>query len=291
MGALNRSEQPGLKDVRVSTDITNVNLSGKVALITGGSNGFGAGLAARLTKSGANVLIADIDQRAGLKVANETGAQFVQCDVSSYKDNVAAVNIAVQEYGGLDIAVLNAGVTSDLVFGAGFDPERYKTVMSINIDGVVFGFNAALQAMRERGGGSVIATASMAGLAPTPFDPVYSANKSAVVGFVRSAGIAHAAENIRVNAVCPAFADTDILGQIRAGLVDAGVPLLTVPEVVDVFMQIIVGSGSGECWWVQPGRPSEPFGFRRAPGPRTSDGSIAPAADPATQMRIEEGIR
>ena len=263
---------------------------GKVALITGGAQGLGAGVARRLAGVGAKIMIADVDVTRGKKLALELGADFVRCDVSSYAENLAAVAATTAAYGGLDIVILNAGVTSGLTTGTQFDPERYRRVMGINLDGVVYGFSAALPALRERGSGDVIATASMAGLAPVPFDPVYAASKTAIVGLVRSLGIAHVAEGIRVNAVCPAFANTAILGELREGLKRAGVPLLKVEEVVDVFLAILTTDGSGECWYAQPGRVSEPFQFRRAPGPRRDDGLAAPAADPPVQRQIVQDM-
>ncbi|MGV1036921.1 MAG: SDR family NAD(P)-dependent oxidoreductase [Candidatus Nanopelagicales bacterium] len=266
------------------------NFNGQVALITGGAQGFGAAIARRLAALGAKVVIADINEELGSAVAEEVGGIFIVCDVTDYTDNQRAVACAVDNFGGLDMVLLNAGVVSALRMGDDFDEVRYRKVMGINLDGVVFGFNAALPALRQRGGGDVIATASMAGLTPVPFDPVYSANKAAVVGLTRSLGEAHAHENVRVNAVCPAFADTAIVDDIREGLAQAGVPLLTVDEVVDVFMQILDSGQNAQCWFVQPGRASEPFEFRRAPGPRTDQGGKAPAGDAETQRRIADSL-
>ncbi|MEI6621618.1 MAG: SDR family NAD(P)-dependent oxidoreductase [Actinomycetes bacterium] len=256
------------------------SMAGKVALVTGGAQGLGAGVARRLSGLGAKVVIADVNGDAGAALAADLGATFVHCDVSQYDDNLAAVAAATSTYGGLDTVILNAGVASGLTMGEQFDVDRYRQVMGINLDGVVFGFNAALPALRARGGGKVVATASLAGLTPVPMDPVYAANKSAVVALVRSLAGLCADEGIEVNAVCPAFADTAILGELRGALVTAGVPLLSVDDVVDVFLTILEADDSGQCWYVQPGRPAEPFAFRRAPGPRTAAGSPAPAADP-----------
>jgi NAD(P)-dependent dehydrogenase (short-subunit alcohol dehydrogenase family) len=138
-----------------------------------------------------------------------TGALFVRCDVSDPEQNSAAV--AVKEYGGLDMAFLNAGVATWTGVGESFDLANYRRAMGTNLDGVVFGINAVLPAMKVRGGGSIVATASLAGLAPVPMDPIYSANKHAVVGLVRSLGSVLAGEGIRINAVCPGLADTAII--------------------------------------------------------------------------------
>jgi NAD(P)-dependent dehydrogenase (short-subunit alcohol dehydrogenase family) len=144
--------------------------------------------------------------------------------------------------------------------------------MAINLDGVVFGVQAALPVLRARGGGDIIATASMAGLTATPFDPIYGANKAAVVGLVRALGPAIEPDRIRINALCPSFADTDILTPLKDHLVRTGFPILTVDTVVDAFMGVLTSEDTGQCWHVVPGRPSEPFRFRGVPGPRAEQG-------------------
>jgi NAD(P)-dependent dehydrogenase (short-subunit alcohol dehydrogenase family) len=243
---------------------------GKVALITGGANGIGAAVARRLADLGVRVVIADVDVDAdrGSAVAAELDGAFARCDVSEPSDSVAAVAAAVERFGGLNVAFLNAGVATGSAFGDDFDLGAYRRAMAINLDGVVFGVQAALPALRSRGGGDIIATASMAGLTATPFDPVYGANKAGVVGLVRALGPASAAEGIRVNALCPSFADTDILLPMKDELVQTGFPILAVDAVVEAFMRILAAGGTGECWYVVPGRPSEPFRFRGVPGPR-----------------------
>lgn len=247
-----------------------MELSGKVALITGGSNGIGAGAARRLAPLGVSVVVADVDEEQGRVVAGEVGGVFVRCDVTRPEDSAAAVEVAVREFGGLDIAFLNAGIGTGCSLGDDFDVETYRRAMAINLDGVVYGAHHALPAVRSRGG-QIIATASMAGLMPMPGDPVYGANKAAVVGLVRSLGGAY--PDVRINALCPAFADTNIITPLRATLDEIGMPILPVSAVVDTFMSIVEGSGTGEAWFVQAGRESEPFGFRNPPGPRAADGS------------------
>lgn len=249
---------------------------GKVALITGGSNGIGAGVAERLAGFGARIVIADIDEEAGEATAARVNGSFVHCDVSDPAQNEAAVAHAVSTYGGLDIAHLNAGITSGCGIGDDFDAAVYRRAMSINLDGVVYGIHAALPALRARGGGAIVATSSLAGLVPVPMEPFYAANKHAVVGLCRSLGPALAPEGITVNAICPGFAETAITMPIRDLLAQAGIPLLDVVQVVDTFEAVLRGGGTGECWFVQPGRTSAPFEFRGVPGPRTDDGVSHP---------------
>jgi NAD(P)-dependent dehydrogenase (short-subunit alcohol dehydrogenase family) len=245
---------------------------GKVAWVTGGANGFGAGVARRLAGLGAQVAVSDIDEANGRQVAADIDGLFVPCDVTSYDANLAAVGQVVGDLGRLDIAFLNAGVATGIGIGDDFDLARYRRAMAVNLDGVAFGMNAVLAAMRERGG-QIVATASLAGLTAVPFDPIYGANKHAVVGLVRAAGAAYVAQGIHVNAICPGFADTNIVSaEARAALDSIGVPLLDVADVVDAFIAAITSGESAQCWYIQPGRPAEPFRFRNVPGPRDDTG-------------------
>jgi NAD(P)-dependent dehydrogenase (short-subunit alcohol dehydrogenase family) len=243
-------------------------LEGKVALITGGGNGIGAGVARRLAAGGARIVLADIDDAAGQSLADELGATYVHCDVTQLEDNEAAVATAVERYGRLDLAFLNAGIASGCGLREDFDIKRYRLAMGVNLDGVVFGAHAAIPALLAGGGGTIVATASMAGIVGIPGDPIYAANKHAVVGLVRSLGQDLEPLGVKVQGLCPSFADTAILGESKAVLEQIGFPILDVPAVVDTFVQLLDSDGTGECWFVIPGRESQPFTFRRAPGPR-----------------------
>jgi NAD(P)-dependent dehydrogenase (short-subunit alcohol dehydrogenase family) len=245
-----------------------MGLDGRVALITGGANGIGAAAARRLAGQGARIVIADVDEPTGTALAEEVDGSFVRCDVRELADSEEAVAHAEETFGGLDIAFLNAGVSTGFGFADDFDLDRYRTAMGINLDGVVFGAKAAVPALRRRGGGDIVATASLAGLAAMPLDPVYGANKAAVVGLVRALGPLYAPEGIRVNGLCPGYAQTAIVEPIKELLVEGGMTILDVEEVVDAFMRILAADGTGECWFVQVGRPTEPFRFRNVPGPR-----------------------
>jgi NAD(P)-dependent dehydrogenase (short-subunit alcohol dehydrogenase family) len=193
--------------------------------------------------------------------------------VTSYDDNRAAVADVMARHGRLDIAFLNAGIATHFGIGDDFDVDRYRRAMAVNLDGVVYGMHAALGAMADRGG-DIVATASLAGLTATAFDPIYGANKHGVVGLVRAAGAAYGGQGIRINAICPGFADTNIVtAEARETLQSIGVPLLSVDHVVDAFMSALTSGESGQCWFVQPGRPSEPFRFRNVPGPRDDSGA------------------
>ncbi|HVU61043.1 MAG TPA: SDR family NAD(P)-dependent oxidoreductase [Mycobacteriales bacterium] len=249
----------------------SVDLTGRIAWITGGSQGFGAAVARRLTGHGATVVLSDIKEAAGQALAEELGGSFVACDVTSFEQCQAAVRAVLDKHGRLDIAFLNAGVTTGCGLGEDFDPALYRRAMGVNIDGVVYGAHAAYAALKADGGGDLIATASLAGLTGTAFDPVYGANKHAVVGLVRALGDDWPNQGIRVNALCPGFADTEIVNEIRGVLADSGIPLIEVERVVDAFMAALTSGRSAECWYIQPGRQPEPFRFRGIPGPRVAE--------------------
>jgi NAD(P)-dependent dehydrogenase (short-subunit alcohol dehydrogenase family) len=245
-----------------------MDMDGKVALITGGSNGIGEAVARHLAAQGARIVLADIDHARGAEVAAELDGRFIHCEVSQPSESTDAVAYAVAEFGALHLAHINAGVTSGCGMGDDFDPEAYRRAMGINLDGVVYGIAAARPAIMASGGGTIVATASMAGLVAVPFDPIYAANKHAVVGLVRSIGDAYAADGIRVHALCPSFAYTNIIKGSEQLLLDMGFPILEVSDVVAAFQRILDAETSGECWFVIAGRESEPFRFRNAPGPR-----------------------
>ena len=251
-----------------------VELSGAVALVTGGANGIGAAAVRRLADRGARVVVADIDER-GADVATAVGGLFTRCDVREPADSEAAVAAAVSAFGGLDVAFLNAGVstTSVEIGGPAWDLAAYRRACAVNVDGVFFGVNAVLPALRHRGGGALVFTSSLAGLTAVPADPVYAATKHAVVGLARALGPALAADHVAVNALCPGFADTAINDPVRHLIAAAGIPMMTPEDVADALLAILASDQSGQAWYLQPGRPTEPFRFQNVPGPRAPDGS------------------
>ncbi|MGW7364543.1 SDR family NAD(P)-dependent oxidoreductase [Streptomyces sp. NPDC054841] len=240
-------------------------LQGKVAIVTGGASGLGRATALALAQAGAEVVVADLDAAGGREVAELVGGTFHACDVSDLEANRALVDHVVEHCGGVDIAFLNAGVTTGCGVGDDFDVARYHRAMGANLDGVVFGVHAVLPALRARGGGAIVATSSLAGLAAAPLDPVYAANKHAVVGLARSLGPALAEEGIRVNAICPGFAESRIIDPLRDMLSEEGMPVIPAEVVADAMVRIVTGDGAGECWFVQAGREPEPFRFRNVP--------------------------
>jgi NAD(P)-dependent dehydrogenase (short-subunit alcohol dehydrogenase family) len=252
-------------------------LSSSVALVTGGASGIGRAVCLRLAAEGARVVVADVSIDAGQAVAAEVDGSFVACDVSDLDQMRSAVAAAEATFGGLDLVHLNAGISTGCSLHDDFDVATYRRAMGINLDGVVFGVHAALPALRRRGGGSIVATASLAGLTAAPFDPIYAANKHAVVGLVRSLGLDESLRlaGIRVNAVCPGFAETAILTPIREMLVSGGVPLMTAGHVAEVVVRAMTDEVSGECWLIQAGHEPSPYRFRGVPGARPAPAASA----------------
>jgi NAD(P)-dependent dehydrogenase (short-subunit alcohol dehydrogenase family) len=243
-------------------------VTGKVALVTGAASGIGRATARALAAAGATVVAADIDAEGARAVAAEIGGHAVACDVADLEADRAAVAFAVERCGGLDLVHLNAGVATGCGVGDDFDLARYRRAMGANLDGVVFGLHAALPALRARGGGAIVATSSLAGLTGVPYDPLYAANKHAVVGLVRSLAPGLAAEGIRLNAINPGFAESAIVAPIRDALVDSGVAIIPAETVAGVVVDLFAGDAAGECVVIQPGREPLPFAFRGVPGPR-----------------------
>jgi NAD(P)-dependent dehydrogenase (short-subunit alcohol dehydrogenase family) len=263
-------------------------LHDKVALVTGGAGGLGRATCEALAQAGSRVLVVDVDEAGGRAVADAVGGEFFAADVASLEDNHAMVEAALSRLGGLDLVHLNAGVSSFFGVDETFDPERYRRVMGINLDGVVFGTHAALRGFERAPGGSdrpdsgggdrpqgaggaIVATASLAGLTGVPFDPLYAANKHAVVGLARSLGPALAPRGVRFNAVCPGFAESAIIEPIRDRLAESEIPIIPAQRVAEAVLTLFSGEMTGECWFVQAGRPPAPFQFRGIPGPRSPE--------------------
>jgi NAD(P)-dependent dehydrogenase (short-subunit alcohol dehydrogenase family) len=243
-------------------------LAGKIALVTGAAGGLGCATVRALAAEGATVVAADVDEAGARAIAEEAGGHAIACDVSDLDANRAAVAFAVDTCGGLDLVHLNAGVGSGCGVDGDFDLALYRRAMGVNLDGVVFGIHAALPALRARGGGAIVATSSLAGLTGTPYDVLYSANKHAVVGLTRSLWPALADEGIRLNAICPGFAESAIIEPIRDMIAASGVPIMPAEQVAAAVVELFAGDAAGECVVIQPGRDPLPFAFRRIPGPR-----------------------
>ena len=191
-----------------------MRLEGKVALISGGARGQGAVEAKLFASEGASVVIGDILDDAGRQVEAEIAesggnATYVHLDVTSESQWNDAVSAAVERYGKLDILVNNAGI----LIRAGVEDtteEDWDRIMDINGKGVFLGTKAAIPAMREAGGGSIINISSIAGMQGSPGATAYSATKGAVRILTKSTAVQYAKEGIRCNSVHPGLIYTDM---------------------------------------------------------------------------------
>lgn len=195
------------------------SLAGKVAIITGAANGIGAATAAHFAVNGASVVLADIDS-AGLEktAASISGPVATSlCDVTSLPDMQKAVAVAEQQFGGLDIAILNAGVENKVLNADELPVEEFDRVMRVNVTGAFIGVKCCAPAMKMRGGGVILITSSTSGKIGAAGLTAYTASKHGVIGLMRAAALEFAPDNIRVNTVNPCPVETRMMRALEQG--------------------------------------------------------------------------
>lgn len=197
-------------------------LSGRVAAVTGGESGIGRAVAKRLAAEGVRVFVCDRTLRDENRAPfRESGIRSAECDVRSVSQLEAWIQALTSEAGRLDFLVNNAGINLTRQI-EGVSEQEWDDCLDINLKAAFFGCKFAIPHLRRAGGGSIVNTASNAGILPRAHDPVYSISKLAVVGLTRSLALCHSVDRIRVNAVCPGpVGDT---GMMNADLARAADP-------------------------------------------------------------------
>ena len=214
------------------------------ALVTGSAGGIGSAIVQKLRREGFEVR--ELDLVNGFDVTDPEAWEHV---------------------GSVDLACLNAGVLTGSEDVANLTDDQYRRAVGVNVDGVVYGVRRLDRVMPK--GSTIVVTASLAGLAAIPDDPIYGLTKHAVVGFVRSVAPQLAERGIRIQAVCPGWADTGLLtGEFKQELNGRGYRLLQPSEVAEGVWAAYRSEGTGEAWIVQPGRDPLVYEFKGVPGPR-----------------------
>jgi len=250
-----------------------MKIEGKRAVITGGGAGIGRAIALRLVSLGAFVVVADIDQSAGLHTLqliqelssqlaiksnseNKKRAVFIRCDVTDSSQLEKAMDLSISEFGGFDIMLNNAGIGVDekpFFYGDSPLTSKARSIIDINLTAVIFGTHIAIQKMKKHNngqGGVIINVASMGGLIPMNTTPIYGATKSGVIHFTKSLASLSLSDNIRINVICPAYTTTQLFQlqqdnleeEERKMLFDEVGGILTVEKVAEGMERLITDS-------------------------------------------------
>ena len=196
-------------------------LEGKVAVITGGAGGIGAATGRLFAAEGASVLLVDVAAGALKQAVREIGGERVSgvvADVTQADQVQRYVQTAIERYGGIHVFFANAGVEGAVAPITDYPDDVFDRVIAVNVRGVWLGLKHVMAHMQQRGGGSIIITSSIAGVRGGPMMAPYTTSKHAVIGMMRSAALAGAADRIRVNTINPAQIETRMMRSIEAGI-------------------------------------------------------------------------
>ena len=197
----------------------------KIALVTGAGAGIGRATSVALSVKGAKVIVTDIDLESGIKTVDKIkskggDAVFYKLDVSKHNEIKSVINKIFDIEGGLDYAVNNAGIGGMKGPIHSLDFKDWENTLNINLNGVFSCMKYELQCMLEKRFGRIVNVSSMAGLKGVGGGSAYSASKHAVLGLTKSAAIEYGPMNIRVNAVCPGFIDTDLIKEVPKKIIE-----------------------------------------------------------------------
>jgi len=216
---------------------------GKVAIVTGAGSGFGAGTARKFIEAGAQVVVAELNEDAGRKVAAELGdgALFVKADVTKEADLAASVDAAIRAFGRVDVFVNNAGYTHRAKSFADITEEEFDRVFKVNVWAPMRSIAHLLPHFEKQGGGVVINICSVGGLRPRPNLAAYSSSKGAAITLTKALAIELAPKNIRVCGINPVLGATGMLADFlgdnaleRRAQFEATIPLGRFAEPADI---------------------------------------------------------
>jgi NAD(P)-dependent dehydrogenase (short-subunit alcohol dehydrogenase family) len=247
----------------------------RVALVTGGGGGIGSAVARRLAADRYRVVVADLDLEAATQVADGVGGAAVRLDAGDYDDNHRLAGWIIDQYGRLDVAVLNVGINSGQRGALPLDPQRYHRCVRVNLDSVVFGVDAVTPVMAAARGGQILVTCSLSSLWPEVSNPVYTLTKTGALGYVRAMARLLAEHGIAIHALCPSSVDTPMMGAARERAREQGFPLISPDQVAEAMMTIAALSETGTTWSLVAGRPPLRYDFPPVPPALLADGTPA----------------
>ncbi|MEJ6979374.1 glucose 1-dehydrogenase [Pedobacter sp. P351] len=191
-------------------------LENKIAIVTGAGSGIGKAIALLYASEGARIIVSDINEKGGDEVVSQIKARggeafFVRADTSMPGDNEMLVQQAVENFGGLHLAVNNAGIGGAIMPVGEYPIESWDKVISINLSGVFYGLRYQIPAIISSGGGCIVNMASILGKVGTPNSAAYVAAKHGVIGLTEAAALEYAAQNVRINAIGPGYILTPLL--------------------------------------------------------------------------------